>query len=63
MHLGWIVKVERRARIIIFKDFPTGTIQLAYAVKSQIEMISKADKDHYQDIGAAFAQLLERTNC
>ena len=26
-------------------------------------MIIKGKKDHYQDVGAAFAQLLERTDC
>ena len=45
------------------KDFSTGAVQLPYAVKSQIEMIIKGEKDHYQDVGAAFAQLLERTDC
>ena len=38
-------------------------MKLPYAVQSQIDMINKGDKDHYQDVGAAFAQLLERTDC
>ena len=45
------------------KDFSTENVQLPYAVISQIEMIIKGEKDHYKDVGAAFAELLERTDC
>ena len=45
------------------KDFATGAVKLPYAVQSQIDMINRGNKDHYQDVGAAFAQLLERTDC